>query len=408
MLDKLADIAQCAHKCADVVVPEASEQAMQYYKSGNLLWIVNQTWSLIVPLLFLLWGFTGKLSRFAQRCGKKWYFAIVIYLFFFLSISQILDFPLDYYAGYLRQHAYGLSTETLSHWFANYGKSFLVSLVIAAASVWIFYLVLKKSPRRWWFYGSLVSIGLVFLTMMVQPIWIDPLFNKFGPMQDKKLEQQILALAAKAGIQGGRVYEVDKSQETKALNAYVIGVGSTKRIVLWDTTLKAMTPDQILFVMGHEMGHYVLNHMWWGMAYYSVLSFVIFYLMYRLANFLLRNYHHRFGFNQLSNIASFPLFLLLIGVFMLLATPLTNWISRCVEHEADRFGLEITQNNQAAGEAFVVLQQGNLANPRPGPIYNFWRNTHPPLGERVDFCNRYCPWKEHESLKYGNYFQKND
>jgi Zn-dependent protease with chaperone function len=408
MLEMLADIAQYVDKCADVVVPEASEQAMQYYKSGNFLWIVKQAWGLIVPLLFLLWGFTGKLSQFAHRCGKKWYFAIVIYLIFFLSISQILDFPLDYYAGYLRQHAYGLSTETIGHWFANYGKSFLVSLVIAAASVWIFYLVLKKSPRRWWFYGSLVSIGLVFLTMMIQPVWIDPLFNKFGPMQDKKLEQQILTLAAKAGIQGGRVYEVDKSQETKALNAYVIGFGSTKRIVLWDTTLKAMTSDQILFVMGHEMGHYVLNHMWWGMAYYSVLFFVIFYLVYRSANFLLRNYHHRLGFNQLSDIASFPLFLLLIGAFTLLATPLSNWFSRYAEHEADRFGLEITQNNQAAGEAFVVLQQGNLANPRPGPIYNFWRNTHPPLGERVDFCNQYCPWKEHVPLKYGKYFQNND
>jgi len=404
MLNMLADIA----KCADVVVPEASEQAMRYYNSGNILWIVNQAWGVIVPLLFLLWGFTGKLSRFAEKCGKKWYFAIVIYLALFLSISQLLNFPLDYYRGFLRQHAYGLSTETLSHWFENYGKGFLVSLIIAAAFIWIFYLVLKKSPRRWWFYGTLVSIGLVFMTSMIQPIWIDPLFNKFGPMKDKKLEEQILALAAKAGIKGGRVYEVDKSQETKALNAYVIGFGSTKRIVLWDTTLKAMTPDQILFVVGHEMGHYVLHHMWWGMAYYSALSFVIFYLTYRSANFLVRKYHHRFGFNHLYNIASFPLFLVLIGIFMLIATPLSNWLSRQLEHEADRFGLEITQNNQAAGEAFIVLQHGNLANPRPGPIYNFWRSTHPPLGERVDFCNRYCPWKEHKPLKYGKYFQNND
>ncbi|HEY5236295.1 MAG TPA: M48 family metallopeptidase [Rhabdochlamydiaceae bacterium] len=402
MLDFLAALPECAQ----VIVPEASEAAMRYYNSGNILWIVNQAWGLIVPLLFLLWGFTGKLSGFAQRLGKKWYFVIVIYLVLYLTISQILGFPLDYYAGYLRQHAYGLSIETLGHWFSNYGKSFLVSLITAAAFIWIFYLVLKKSPRRWWFYGTLVSIGIVFITSMIQPIWIDPLFNKFGPMKDKQLEQQILTLAAKAGIQGGRVFEVDKSQETKALNAYVVGFGSTKRIVLWDTTLKAMTPDQILFVVGHEMGHYVLNHMWWGMAYYSALSFVIFYLTYRSANYLMKRYRHRFGFNSLSNIASFPLFLLLIGIFMLLATPLNNYFSRHLEHEADRFGLEITQNNQAAGEAFIVLQHGNLANPRPGPIYNFWRNTHPPLGERVDFCNSYCPWKEQEPLKYGKYFKE--
>ena len=104
--------------------------------------------------------------------------------------------------------------------------------------------------------------------------------------------------------------------------------------------------------------------------------------------------------------ASFPLLLLLIGIFMLLATPLSNWFSRHLEHEADRFGLEITQDNQAAGEAFIVLQHGNLANPRPGPIYNFWRNTHPALGERVDFCNSYCPWNEQEPLEYGKYFKE--
>jgi Zn-dependent protease with chaperone function len=393
-------------ECAQVVVPEASEQAMRYFNSGNILWIVNHAWSLIVPLLFLLWGFTGKLSRFAERLGKKWYFVIVTYLVLYLTITQILGLPLDYYARYLREHEYGLSTETLGHWFSNYGKSFLIGLIGAAAFVWIFYLVLKKSPRRWWFYGSLVSMGIVFITAMIQPIWIDPLFNKFGPMKDKQLEEQILALAAKAGIQGGRVFEVDKSQETKGLNAYVVGFGSTKRIVLWDTTLKAMTPDEILFVVGHEMGHYVLNHMWWSMAYYSALSLVVFYLTYRSANFLIRKYHHRFGFTALSNIASLPLFLLLIGIFMLLATPLSNWFSRHLEHEADRFGLEITQNNQAAGEAFLVLQQGNLANPRPGPLYNFWRNTHPALGERVDFCNSYCPWKEQEPLEYGKYFKE--
>jgi Zn-dependent protease with chaperone function len=142
------------------------------------------------------------------------------------------------------------------------------------------------------------------------------------------------------------------------------------------------------------------------MAYYTALSFVIFYLTYRSAHFLMRKYRHRFGFNELSNIASWPLFLFLIGLFMLLTTPLSNWFSRHLEHEADRFGLEITQDNQAAAESFIVLQQGNLGNPRPGPIYNFWRNTHPSIGDRIDFFNSYCPWKEQEPMKYSKYFQE--
>jgi STE24 endopeptidase len=393
-------------ECAQVAVPEATAQAMKYYNSGNVLWIVGQAWSLIVPLLFLWWGLTGKMSKFAQKWGKKWYFVIVIYLALYLLIAQLLEFPLDFYAGYLRQHAYGLSTQTLSRWFDNYGKGILVTFIAAAAFVWIFYLLLKKSPRRWWFYGSLATIGIMFVTMLVQPVWIDPLFNKFGPMKDKQLETQILALASKAGIQGGRVFEVDKSQDTKMLNAYVVGFGATKRIVLWDTTIKQLTTDEILFVMGHEMGHYVLHHIWWGMAYMAVISFAIFYLTYRSANYLMRRYHHRFGFHDLSNIASLPLLLLLINLFVLLTTPLTNYFTRTIEHEADRFGLEITQNNTAAGEACVALQQENLAIPRPGLLFKIWRSSHPSLGDRIDFANSYCPWKQHEPMKYSKYFQE--
>ena len=241
--------------------------------------------------------------------------------------------------------------------------------------------------------------------MFVQPIWIDPLFNKFGPMKNKELEAQILHLASRAGIEGGRVFEVDKSEDTKMLNAYVVGFGSSSRIVLWDTTIKQLTPDEILFVMGHEMGHYVLHHIWWSMLYCSALSFGIFYLTYRSANFMLRKYKKRFGFTYLYNIASLPLLLFLITLFSLLSTPLSNYVSRCMEHEADRFGLEITQNNKAAAEAFIALQQENLGNPYPGPIFKFWRSTHPPLGERIEFCNSYCPWKQDQPLKYADRFK---
>lgn len=391
-------------QCAQVTVPEASERAMQFYKSGNVLWIVQVAWSLMIPLLFLVKGFTGRLAHLAHHWGKKWFFIIVVYLILFIVLYQILNLPLAFYGEFIRPHEYGLSSQSMSRWFGNYGKATFVSLVGAIAFIWIFYLLLKKSPKRWWFYSSLAGSAISFFMMFVQPIWVDPLFNKFGPMKDKQLEQQILGLAERAGINQGRVYEVDKSQDTSMLNAYVVGLGRTNRIVLWDTLIQQMTADQILFVMGHEMGHYVLDHIWWNLLYYSLLSFAIFYLTYRSANYLLRRYHHRFGFRELSNIASLPLFLLLITIFSLLTDPLSNYVSRYMEHEADRFGLEITQNNQAAGEAFLALQQKNLANPRPGPIFKFWRSTHPPIGERVDFTNSYCPWSQGQPLKYGNHF----
>jgi Zn-dependent protease with chaperone function len=254
-------------------------------------------------------------------------------------------------------------------------------------------------------YGSLVSIAISFIMIFVQPIWIAPLFNHFGPMKNQALEQQILGLASRAGIEGARVYEVDMSADTKALNAYVTGFGATKRIVLWDTTISKLTPDEILFVMGHEMGHYVLHHIWWSFLFYSAMAFVLFYLTYRSSHALLNKFHHRFGFRHLYDFASLPLLVLVFTAWQFLFSPLFNCVSRHFEHQADEFGLEITQNNQAAAEAFIALQQQNLANPRPGPLYVFWRASHPPLGSRIDFCNSYCPWQEDKPLKYGKYFR---
>jgi STE24 endopeptidase len=393
-------------QCAQVVVPEASEQAMSYYRSGNILWIVQQIWSLIIPLLFLYKGFTGKLARISEKFGKNWYFTIVVYLVFFIFLTTLLNLPFDFYADYIREHSYQLSTESFGRWIGQYALSMGVSMVAAAAFIWVFYYLLKKSPRRWWLYGSLASTVILFIMMFVQPIWVDPLFYNFGPMKNKELEQQILGLASRAGIEKGRVFEVDMSQETKKLNAYVVGFGSTNRIVLWDTTIDRLTTDQILFVMGHEMGHYILHHLWWDLIYMALLALLVFYLTYKSANYLLHKFHRQWGFSHLESIASLPLLLFLVTLFMLLATPLTNYFTRYIEHEADRFGLEITQNNQAAGEAFVALQLQNLSNPRPGNLFVFWRSSHPPLGERVDFTNSYCPWKEGKPLVYGKYFKK--
>lgn len=392
-------------QCADVVVPEPSEQAMRYYQSGNVLWIIRQAWAFIVPLFFLVTGLSGKLGFLSEKWGRKWFFAVLIYLLMFVPLFNLFNLPLDFYEEYVRPHAYGFSNQTLDRWWDHYVKEVIVALIGSLLFVWMFYLLLKKSPRRWWFYSSILSSAITFFLMIVQPIWISPLFNHFGSMKDKALEAKILQLAHRAGIEDGRVFEVDKSSDTKTINAYVTGLGSSNRIVLWDTAIQGLSEEQLLFVMGHEMGHYVLRHIWWHFVYFSLLSFFIFYLTYKTAHSLIRRFHHRFGFVHLYSIASLPLLIFLVGFFSFLSLPLSNYVSRMMEHDADRFGLEITQNNRAAGEAFVVLQQQNLANPNPGPIYRFWRSSHPPLKDRIDFSNSYCPGKMGEPLKYEEYFK---
>jgi Zn-dependent protease with chaperone function len=255
--------------------------------------------------------------------------------------------------------------------------------------LWIPYLLLRRSPRRWWLYAGLATIPIATLLLVITPIWVDPLFNDFGPVKDRALESRILALAEGAGIQGSRVYQVDKSADTKAVNAYVTGVGGTKRIVLWDTILAKLEPDQILFVTAHEIGHFVLRHTLAVIVGATVLTTLSLYLVHRLAGGMIARFSHRFGFDRLSDVASFPLFLLLGSIVSLILTPVVLGFSRYQEREADRFALEMTRNNRAAATTFVRLQEENLTVPRPGPIYKLWRASHPPLGERIDFANRF-------------------
>jgi STE24 endopeptidase len=389
-----------------VAVPEMSDKAARYYRSGNVLWFVNQFWGLLIPALFLFTGFSAKIRDWAQQLGRKWFFVIGLYFVIFTVINFIIDLPLSYYQGFVRQHAYDLSNQTFGKWFGDSLKELMVGLIMGVLFLWVPYLLLKKSPKRWWLYVSILAVPFLFFMMLISPVWIDPLFNKFGPMNDKALEAQILALAEQAGIEGSRVYEVNKSVDTKAVNAYVTGFMNTKRIVLWDTIIAKLEDKELLFVMGHEMGHYVLGHVIKGILFFAVLILLTLYVAYRVSGALINKFKDRWGFDQLSDIASLPLIILLVSVFSLLITPIALTFTRYQEHEADRFGLEITQTNHAAATAFVKLQQENLGNPRPGLLYKLWRSSHPTLGDRIDFCNEYRPWESGEKLKYEKLFKR--
>ncbi len=391
---------------APVPVPEPSEKAVSYYRSGIFWWIAGLVWGMLIPAIFLFTGFSARIRDWAQTIGRRWFRVIGVYFAIFSVISFLIDLPLSYYLGYLREHAYGLSNQTLGKWVSDSLTALIVSIVVGALFLWVPYLLLRKSPRRWWLYTGLLAIPFLFLMILVQPIWIDPLFNKFGPMKDKALEAKILALAERAGIEGSRVYEVEKSADTKALNAYVTGFGDTKRIVLWDTTLAKLDQNEILFVMGHEMGHYVLGHIWKTIPFFALLIMASLYAIHRTAGWLIDKYRRRFGFDQLSDIASLPLIIILFTFFFSIAMPVGMAYSRYNEHEADRFGLEITQNNHSAATAFVKLQAENLGVPRPHWLVRLLRASHPTLGERIDFCNEYRPWVKNEALKYGDLFRQ--
>jgi STE24 endopeptidase len=389
-----------------VPVPEPSEKALQYHRSGNWLWLFNNLWGWAIPLLFLFTGFSARLRNVARRIGNRWFFVIGVYFALFSVITWLIDLPLSYYAGFVREHAYGLSNQTFGKWFGDQVKGLLIGIVMGVLFLWVPYLLLKKSPQRWWLYSGLLAIPFLFLLILVQPIWLDPLFNDFGPMKDKALEQKILSLAERAGIEGGRVFEVNKSADTKMLNAYVTGFGNTKRIVLWDTTIAKLSEPELLFVMGHEMGHYVLGHVWKLIFFFAAVILLTLYLIHRTAAWLLAKYGQRFGFTELSDIASLPLVILLFTLYLFIVSPLVLTFTRSIEHESDQFGLEITQNNRAAATAFVKLQEENLGVPRPHWLYKLWRQSHPTLGERIDYCNSYRPWEKGQPLAFSHLFKQ--
>src|SRR5450756_2155455 len=394
-----------ARDTSPVAVPEPSAKAMSYYRSGNVLWGVNVFWQMLVPALFLFTGFSARIRTWAQRRGRTWYFTFALYFSGFTLLSFLVDLPLDYYTGYVRLHDYDLSNQTFNKWFGDTLKYLAIFLIGGLATWWLPFLLIRKSPRRWWFYTGLLAVPCLCLTLLIWPAVIDPLFNKFQPLQDKVIEAKILALAGRAGIEGGRVYEVNKSVDTKTLNAYVTGFGDTKRIVLWDNTLRTLNEDELLFVMGHEMGHYVLGHIVKDILFNSLLIFILLYAAHRLSGPVIERFKGRFGCGALSDLAALPLIYLLSHLLSYAGSPVELAFSREREHEADRFGLELTHNNHAAATGFLKIQQHNLSNPRPGEWYVFWRSSHPSLGERIDFCNSYRPWETSQPSRYEAYIK---
>jgi STE24 endopeptidase len=390
-----------------VPVPEPSALAVQYHRSGHLVWAGATALELLVPAALLFTGSSARVRHLARRIARgRWFPTVAIYGAAYVLIQAIVFLPFAWYAGFVRQHAYGLSTETAGEWLADWGKGTAITILIAALILWIPYRLLRASPGKWWLWTGLLTAPLTALAMIVAPVWIAPLFDEYGPMRDRTLETRIHQLAARAGISDSRIYEVRKSDETRQVNAYVTGFGGTKRIVLWDTLVDRLEPDEVLFVMGHEIGHFVLRHTLTVILGATLLATLSLFVVHRAARGLIARFNQRFGFDRLDDVASLPLLVLVGGVVMLTATPAALALSRWQEREADRFGLEMTRDNQAAARAFVRLHDENLAVPRTGLLYRLWRGSHPDLADRIEFSNRYRPWSRGESLRYGDRFRR--
>lgn len=390
---------------AEVAVPEASALAVRYHRSGNALWAAGTLLELLLPAALLFTGTSARVRRAAERLARgRRFVTIALYAVAYVLIQAVIFLPFGWYVGYVRQHAYGLSTETAAAWLGDWAKAIAISALVLGLLLWIPYRLLRVSPRRWWLWTGLLTAPLTVLALVVVPVYVAPLFDDYGRMRDVALERRIARLAARAGIPDSRIYEVRKSAETRQVNAYVTGFGGTKRIVLWDTLVDRLRPDEVEFVVGHEIGHFVLRHNLTFIVAATLLATLSLWVVHRVAGWLIARCRERFGFDRLDDVASLPLLALVGGVVMLATTPAGLALSRSQEREADRFGLEITRDNSAAGRAFVRLQEDNLAVPRTGLLFRLWRGSHPDLADRIEFANRYRPWLQNRPLRYGDRF----
>ncbi len=372
------------------ITPERREM-LNKYSNFSLGWSVF--YDIFDWLLLLILAFSGAsfwLLKLAERISSKPWAHFLLFMFGFMLVTSVITLPLDIYRDYFVEHQYNLSNQSFGAWSMDWLKAFPITYIISAIAIAFLYFLVRKFPRRWWLYFSLGAIPFVIFLMVISPVVISPIFNKFQPLQNQELKTEILNLAEKAGISGANVFQVDASKQSKKLNAYVAGLFGTKRIVLYDTSIKAFTDKELLFVMAHEMGHYVMHHVWYVVAMVIVLIFILTWVISRVLPAIISKYSKRLGFDNLGSYASLPLIMFIITFISFFIQPATNGVSRYFEHQADKYGIEMTNYDcNDAKVAFEKLSSYNLSDPNPNPIVEFWFYNHPALDKRIAFVESY-------------------
>ncbi len=368
--------------------PERKAKLISYSRFKNIWTFADFLIGIVLFSLILFTGLSAKLRTFAQKAHYK-FFVWWLYFVFFIIVSYIISFPFDFYREYFVELDYGFMNQSFGEWFLDGLKALALTALLGIIPIWLLYFILERS-KKWWLWFSLGSIPLLILLVVIAPVFIAPMFNKFTPLENKELETKILTLASKAGIEGSDVFQVDGSRQSSKVNAYVTGLFNTKRIVLYDTIIKNFDDDEIMFVMGHEMGHYVMHHVWQGLALAVIVILLSLWFTNKMIHGFINRFQAKLGFSQLSDIASLPLVLLFIGVISFFSQPISNSFSRYIEHRADVYGMDITEvSGESAAIAFDKLSAFNLSDPEPHPIIEFWFYDHPSLAKRMQFVRQY-------------------
>jgi Zn-dependent protease with chaperone function len=375
--------------------PEKYQKAIAYSRAGYRLYFLSVLWSLAVLLFLLRSGLIAKLRSFAESRTSSRSLQAVLFVPPLFALLALLHLPIRVYWHHLSL-CYQQSIEPWGPWLWDWTKAELLEIALALLVVALLFALIRSKPRSWWLFAWLGAIPLSLFLGLIAPWYVDPLFNKFSPLQETQpqLVQSIGELSRRAGIpiSPDRMFLMEASAKTNAVNAYVTGLGASKRIVIWDTSIKKTKPEELLFIVGHEMGHYVLGHVMKGFAYFFALLFVALLLGCRLLQWMLARWGSAWGIQGQSDWAALGVLLLLLNIMSFFGEPIGNTISRMQEHAADAYGLQLIQGffpnaNEVAAHSFQVLGEEDLDDPSPPKFIVLWLYSHPPLNDRLKFAH---------------------
>ena len=364
-----------------MIPPAANARADAYFEGGYWLILWGFVYGTAVSLLLLQLRWSAKMRDLAERITRFRWLQTFIYWVEYTLLTSVLGFPLEYYQNYVREHRYGLATQTFGPWMGDEGKSLLVGLILGGIIVVVLFAIIRKLPNTWWIWGSVATMAFMVVTVAIGPVYLQPIFNKINRLDDPKVTVPILRMAHANGIPTNDVYEIDASRQTTRMSANVSGFGGTMRITMNDNLLRRGSLEEIQAVMGHEMGHYVLNHIPNFMMFLFILVVVSFaYLRWGIA-WALKRWGERWQIRDIGDPAVLPLVMLLGGVLFFVLTPVTNTETRRQEKEADMFGLNAARRPDGFAQAAIHL--GEYRKMRPGPIEEILFFDHPSGYDRI-------------------------
>jgi len=369
--------------------PAERAKSNAYFEGGYWLILWDFLVTAFVMWLMLQFRWSAAMRNLAERITRFRPLQTATYWIQFIIVASVLTFPMTVYEGYFREHKYGLLNQTLGPWLRDQLVMLVVAVVLGAILVVPLFGLVRLLGKSWWVWGAIVTIVFAAFLSLIAPVYISPLFNTYRSVQDTRIKDPILSMARANWIPASDVYEFDASRQSDRVSANVSGFAGTMRISLNDNLLRRCTLPEIETTMGHEMGHYVLNHAYKGLLMIGVVIVIGFAFLHWGINAALQLWGEKWGVREVGDVAVLPLAVIVLSFFFFVMTPVTNTISRTMEFEADMYGLNAAR--QPDGEANVDLLLGEYRKMDPGPIEEFIFYDHPSGRTRITAAMR---WKE--------------